>query len=76
MEYAAITSIQPTWKEPYRFGIPIVCELTISFTDMSPLFKKTLETGSIINVNQARQKSEYETGVEKFNEGYEGKFGR
>lgn len=77
MEYAAITSIQPTWKEPYRFGIPIVCELTISFTDMSPLFKKTLETGSIINVNQARQKSEYEIAVEKFNEGYEGyKFGR
>ena len=60
MEYAVITSIQPTWMTPYRFGIPLRCELTLSFTDMSPLFKKTITSGSIINVNKPRRVGETE----------------
>ena len=66
LQYAALTSIQPTWQTPYRNGIPLRCELTLSFTDMSPLFKKTIVEGSIVNVNQQRKLSETE-----FNAGYD-----
>ena len=48
--FAALTSIQPSWMSPYIKGRPTRCELTLSFTDMSPLFEKTIETGGIINV--------------------------
>ena len=48
--YAVINTIQPTWKGPFRYGNPFQCELQIGFTDMSPLFKKTIEEGTIITV--------------------------
>jgi hypothetical protein len=40
-----------TWQAPYVKGRPIRCELTLSFTDMSPLFQKTITEGGIVNVN-------------------------
>jgi hypothetical protein len=48
--FAALTSIQPSWMSPYIKGRPTRCELTLSFVDMSPLFEKTIETGGIVNV--------------------------
>ena len=48
--YTALDSVQPTWKGPYINGYPSLCELTLSFTDLSPLFRRTIENGSIINV--------------------------
>jgi len=48
--YAAMTSIQPSWMTPYIKGRPTRCELTLSFTDMSPLFETTIQRGGIINV--------------------------
>lgn len=58
IDYAAITSILPNWQHPYIGGLPMRCELTISFTDMSPLFRKTIETGGIIQVNQPMKEGE------------------
>jgi hypothetical protein len=49
-DFAALTSIQPSWMSPYIKGRPTRCELTLSFVDMSPLFEKTIESGGIINV--------------------------
>ncbi len=51
MEHAALTSIQPTWQYPYTNGYPTRCNLTLNFTDMSPLFEKTIKAGTIIRVN-------------------------
>lgn len=50
MSLAAITSIQPTWHHPYKDGYPTRCDLTISITDVSPLFAETLQEGTIITV--------------------------
>lgn len=60
IDYAAITSILPNWMHPYIDGKPARCELTISFTDMSPLFRKTIETGGIVRVNATRKVGETE----------------
>lgn len=51
MDYAAITGIIATWMDPYIKGRPSRCELSISLTDMSPLFRKTITAGGIVNVN-------------------------
>ena len=53
MEAAAMTSIQPTWQYPFIHGYPTRCELTVSFTDMSPLFQKTITTGTLITIHPA-----------------------
>ena len=58
MEHAAITSIQPTWQYPYVDGYPTRCNLTINFTDMSPLFEKTIKSGTIIRVNPGSNDTE------------------
>ena len=48
--YTALESVQPTWKGPYVKGYPSMVELQLTFKDLSPLFRSTIETGSIINV--------------------------
>ena len=50
--YAALTAVQPTYKGPYFNGYPSTCNLQLTFKDLSPLFRKTIETGSIINVKK------------------------
>lgn len=49
-KHAALIAVQPTWKAPYRNGSPSSCDLTLTFKDLSPLFKETIEKGGIINV--------------------------
>jgi hypothetical protein len=56
-EQAAMTSIQPTWLYPFIDGYPTRCQLTVAFTDMSPLFQKTITEGTIINVTEAKEPS-------------------
>lgn len=40
IKYAALTSVTPTFIGPYINGIPVKCDLTLSFTDISPLFAR------------------------------------
>jgi len=54
-DYAACLSVQPTWKAPYIDGYPTVCDLTIEFRDMSPLFETTITEGSLVNVTSSSQ---------------------
>jgi hypothetical protein len=49
-DYAALTTVQPTWKEPYRHGYPTSCELTLVFKDMSPLFRSVIKRSRLVNV--------------------------
>ena len=49
-ENAALTAVQPTWKEPYMDGLPMQAELTLVFKDLSPLYRSTIETGVQVNV--------------------------
>jgi hypothetical protein len=46
----ALVAVQPTWEAPYVQGFPIKCRLNLSFQDMSPLYRDTIEKGTIINV--------------------------
>jgi len=38
----ALTSVQPTWFEPYQNGVPTRAELTLSFKEMAPIYRSTL----------------------------------
>jgi hypothetical protein len=49
-DYAALTSVQPTWKEPYRHGYPTSCDLTLTFKDMSPVFRSLIARSRLVNV--------------------------
>jgi|GEM_PF-3820322 len=50
VDLAACTSVQSTWKHPYKNGIPQRCELTLNFTDISPLFADTIRVGSLVRI--------------------------
>lgn len=39
---AALESVQPTYKSPYRDGYPTSCDLTLSFKDLDPLYSNNL----------------------------------
>ena len=49
-QFCALTAVQPTWNAPYINGYPTNCALTLEFTDLSPLFRSTIKSGSAINV--------------------------
>ena len=46
----ALRGVQPTWNSPYINGVPMSCNLTLTFIDMSPLYRSTIERGSIIRI--------------------------
>lgn len=48
----ALVGVQPTWKSPYIDGVPTSCDLQLTFLDMSPLYRETIEKGTVINVKQ------------------------
>lgn len=49
IDKAALESVQPTWKSPYdENGFPHACQLTLTFRDMSPLYRRTLEQGGFV----------------------------
>jgi len=42
---AALTSVQPIYRQPYRDGYPSMCELNLTFTEIEPLYKRQIERG-------------------------------
>ena len=53
LKYAAITSIQPEYKGPYIDGGPISISLTLTFSDVTPLFDSTFsESGTSVTVEK------------------------
>jgi len=49
-EFCALSSVQPTWRAPYIDGYPTNCTVTLTFKDLSPLFRSTIKSGSAIHV--------------------------
>ena len=46
--HAACTAVQTQFKAPYIGGYPMQCDLTLTFEDISPLMRETIERGTII----------------------------
>jgi hypothetical protein len=46
----ALTAVQPSYGEPWRNGYPMSAKLQLTFEDISPLFRQTIQSGSLINV--------------------------
>ena len=51
MKTAALVGVQPTWHAPYIDGWPSSVTCQFDFLDLSPVYRKTLREGGIINVN-------------------------
>lgn len=45
INFAAVTSVLPTWTGPYKDGYPMFCQVQISIEDIEPLYRKSFETG-------------------------------
>jgi len=46
----ALIGVQPTWNSPYIDHVPSSVNLQLTFMDMSPLYRDTIEHGSIIKI--------------------------
>ena len=48
----ALIGVQPTWNAPYigENGVPSSVNLQLTFLDMSPLYRETIESGTVINI--------------------------
>jgi len=52
----ALIGVQPTWNAPYvKGGVPSSVNLQLTFQDMSPLYRDTIEHGSVIRVIDASE---------------------
>ena len=61
---AALTSIQPDYKAPYKDGYPLTIDLTLTFTDLRPLFKSFLKAKPPVNVGEFS--GTYDRGADRF----------
>jgi hypothetical protein len=68
VDIAACTSIQTTWLDPYLGGVPQRCEITFSFTDISPLFADTIIYGSLVNIDSGTKDKEHKSFEEHLKE--------
>lgn len=53
-----LTAIQPTYRGPYRDGYPTLCELTLSFKDLDPLYSdsKGIAATEILSISSTLKK--------------------
>jgi hypothetical protein len=51
LNYAALTTVQPTYQGPYIDGNPTYAELQLQFDDIEPLYKKSWKKGGIITTS-------------------------
>lgn len=45
MEYAFLTSVQPTFNAPWVEGMPMTCNLALTFENLLPIYKQTFQSG-------------------------------
>lgn len=62
IKMAALTAVQPTWSGPWRNGIPTKCELQLTFTDVSPLYRNSI-TGEWRNIQVINKEAEQESNA-------------
>jgi len=47
----ALTAVQPVWNSPYIEGLPSSCNLTLTFKDLSPVYREIWDKkGTVINI--------------------------
>lgn len=49
IELAALVSVQPTWKFPWKDGYPMAASVTLTFVEIPPLYRQTLKGQSIVS---------------------------
>jgi hypothetical protein len=47
---AALIAVQPTFKGPFRNGLPSLCEVQLNFLDLSPLYRATFDKTEQISI--------------------------
>jgi hypothetical protein len=62
---AALMAVQPVWTGPWIKGIPLTCKLNLTFKDISPLYRQTISSGSIINVISGSKTNEKKSKDQK-----------
>lgn len=55
----ALEAVQSTYNIPWKNGFPMQATLQLTFRDISPLFRQTIQSGSIINVIDTAENIEY-----------------
>jgi hypothetical protein len=60
---AALMAVQAAWSGPWLGGYPTICKVSLTFKDISPLYRQTITRGSIINViNRSETRSKQARG--------------
>lgn len=67
MPKCVLTAIQPTYRGPFRDGYPSLCELTLTFRDMDPLYSTSdaIAATEVISISSSLKK--FIPGIDKFN---------
>jgi hypothetical protein len=50
IKQAALIAVQPTFKGPFRNGLPSLCEVQLNFLDLTPLYRNTFDKTEKISV--------------------------
>jgi hypothetical protein len=45
-----LIAVNPSWNAPYVYGFPSSCDLSLTFRDLGPLYRSSIEKGTSINV--------------------------
>lgn len=51
INHAALIAVQPTWSTPFKKGFPMRVELQLTFKDIEPLYRRSLEQGGIVRTS-------------------------
>jgi len=54
-----LTSVTPSWNGPFVHGFPSICELSLTFMDLGPLYRSSITAGTsiqVINSNDSNAK--------------------
>lgn len=67
MPKCVLTAIQPTYRGPFRDGYPSICELTLTFRDMDPLYSTSdaIAATEVLSISSTLKK--FIPGIDKFN---------
>jgi hypothetical protein len=50
IKQAALIAVQPTFKGPFRNGLPSLCEVQLNFLDLTPLYRTTFDKTEKVSI--------------------------
>lgn len=66
--YAALESVQPIWKGPFKKGMPSFVEVQIAVIDLQPLYSNSIKNENIVKVKSMKDLNTLDDLKSKFNE--------